>query len=332
MVLSLDPLPGAGETPSVPDDVALIDLGSNAVRCVLARITPGVGYRVLREARTQTRLGGGRSGKLPGPAIRETVASVERFLAGLDGARPPRVLAIATAAVRDAENRERLLGALARRAGVTVRILSPAEEAELGVVAAFQSLPARDGVVIDLGGGSLQLSPVRGGRSTGPASLPLGAVRLTRRFLRSDPPLAREGQALRAEVRQALDAVLPVSRPGDALVGLGGTIRTLARIHREAHAGRERRHGLRLRLADVTTLRERLEALPLRRRRRVPGLKAERADIILAGVLVVEELMRRGGYRVLTVCTLGVRDGVLWREAHPGNASAPTGARQRSVR
>ncbi len=100
------------------------------------------------------------------------------------------------------------------------------------------------------------------------------------------------------------------------MVALGGTVRALAAVHLRARGGRRRgRHGLRLQQSDVTALRERLQGLSPRRRRRVPGLRAERGDIIVAGAVVIEELMGLGGYLTLTVCMRGVRDGVLLREA-----------------
>jgi exopolyphosphatase / guanosine-5'-triphosphate,3'-diphosphate pyrophosphatase len=147
----------------------------------------------------------------------------------------------------------------------------------------------------------------------------LGAVRITRRFLHRDPPTPRELRALRREIRAQLLGALPVARRGDELVGIGGTVRTLARIHLRAHPGPAFRHGLRLRQSDVTAIRERLEALPIRRRRLIPGLKAERADIILAGAMVIEEVMTLGSYLTLIVCTRGVRDGLLLRETFDGN-------------
>jgi exopolyphosphatase/guanosine-5'-triphosphate,3'-diphosphate pyrophosphatase len=102
-------------------------------------------------------------------------------------------------------------------------------------------------------------------------------------------------------------------------VGLGGTVRTLARIHLAAiRSARKSRHGLDLSQGDITAIRARLESLSCTARRRVPGLKAERADVILAGALVIEELMLFGGYFTLTVCTRGVRDGLLLCETLRG--------------
>ncbi|HEU4367237.1 MAG TPA: hypothetical protein VFV05_03295 [Methylomirabilota bacterium] len=300
--------------------VAVVDLGSTAVRFLLARITPDTGYRVVAQERVPTRLGGGAPGTLARGAIDETLRAVRRFFQRHGGReRGPRVLAVATSAVRDARNRERLLAPLRYQHGIEVQVLSAREEARLGAEAALLSLPVRDAVVADLGGASLQLSRVRGGRVLGTDSVPLGAVRATRRFLRHDPPRPRELRALRRAIREELHGALRPAGPDEVVVGLGGTIRTLARVHLRAHPGeRKHRHGLRLQQSDVTAIRERLERVPLRERRRIRGLRAERADIILAGAIVVEELLVFGGYLTLVVCDRGVRDGLLLHETFNG--------------
>src|SRR6267142_1351218 len=208
--------------------VAIVDLGSNAVRFLLAKVKPDKGYRVLVEERVRTRLGDGALGTLPRAAIDDTLRAVHRFFAEhrTDG-RGPRVVAIATSAVRDARNRDRLLAPLRYREGIEVQVLSARDEARLGTEAALRSLDFDDALVADLGGASLQLSRVRGRRVVDALSLPLGAVRTTRRYLRHDPPRPRELRALRQAVREQLVDVLPPARRGDLLVGLGGTVRTL---------------------------------------------------------------------------------------------------------
>jgi exopolyphosphatase/guanosine-5'-triphosphate,3'-diphosphate pyrophosphatase len=304
----------------MPHLLAVVDLGSAAVRLRLARIVPGAGYRVLVEERVATRLGGGAPGMLSRRAISETLRAVRRFFARRSvGGRGPRIVAVATSAVRDARNRARLLAPLRRDDGIEVRILSARDEARLGVSAAVESLAFEDGVVMDLGGSSLQLSRVRGRTVRSVASLPLGTVRTTRRFLRHDPPTPRELQAFRSGIRAAMLGVVPPARRGEIMVGLGGTVRALAGIHLGAHRGeRKRRHGLALHQSDVTAIRERLEGTSPRKRGRIRGLKRERADIILAGAIVIEEAMVFGGYLRLVVCTHGVGDGVLLRETFNG--------------
>jgi len=296
--------------------VAVVELGSAAVRFLLAKVSPDVGYRVLAQERVPTRLGGGPPGTLPGEAIDRTLRAVHRFFKRYSPkGRGPRVVAVATSAVREARNRERLLGPLRREEGIEVQVLSPRDEARLGVDAALESLDFRDGVVADLGGASLQLSRVRARRIVSAATLPLGAVRTTRRFMRHDPPKPRELRALRAEVREQLLGVLPPARRGEVVVGMGGTVRSLASVHLRAHPGeRKHRHGLRLNQSDVAAVRERLESLSAAKRRRIRGLKGERADIILAGAIAIEELMVFGGYMTLVVCARGVRDGLLLHE------------------
>ena len=300
------------------DLVAIVDLGSAAVRFIIARIRPSARYFILVEERVPTRLGSGAPGTLPMRAIARTIRAVHRFFARYSPQRRegPRIVAIATSAVRDARNRERLLDPLRRNEGIEVRILSARDEARLGVAAALESLSFSDALVADLGGASLQLSQVRSGRVVSMASLPLGAVRTTHQFLRHDPPTRQELRGFRDVIRERLRAVLPAAGRGEILVGLGGTMRTLASVHLRATPGeRKHRNGLVLHQSDVTAIRERLEALSARRRRKIRGLKAERADIILAGAMVVEETMIFGGYLRLVICTRGVRDGLLFQEA-----------------
>jgi exopolyphosphatase/guanosine-5'-triphosphate,3'-diphosphate pyrophosphatase len=300
----------------MPELVAVVDLGSTAVRLLLARIVPGAGYRVLVEERVPTRLGGGAPGRLPRRAIDETLRAVHRFFARHSSkSQGPRVVAVATSAVRDAANRERLLGPLRRLEGIEVRVLSARDEARLGVDAALNRLRFKNGIVADLGGSSVQISRVRRRKVVSTASLPLGAVRTTRRFLRHDPPRPHELRAIRREIRSQLQDAVPPAARGEVMVALGGIVRTLASMHLRAHPGeRKHRNGLALWQSDVTAIRERIEGLARRKQRKIRGLKAERADIILAGAILIEEVMVFGGYLTLAVCSSGVRDGVLLRE------------------
>ena len=303
--------------------LAVLDLGSNAVRLILATVTPGVDFRVLRQERVQTRLAGHRRGLLPRAAVEQTLKAVSRFLAEVRQGSSPRVLAVATAAIRDAPNADRLLAALRREEGVKVRILSGLEEARLGAAAVLWQRPLDRGAIVDLGGGSLQVTRVRAGRIARVASVPLGAVRTPLRFLRHDPPRTREIQALRRETRDRLLGVLPRAHAGDVLIGLGGSLRALGRVFlKSVDRNGASPHWLRLRREEIAGLRARLEPLTVRQRRRVRGLKAERADVIVAGAVVIVELMTLGGYEILTVCDEGVRHGLLLQETFRGASSA----------
>lgn len=303
--------------------IALIDLGSNAVRFVLAEITLGAGYRILRKARAQTRLGSGVNGHLSPRAVRDTLQAVRGFLQTLPQGDGLKVLAVATAATREADNRDSLLEPLRREVGIEASILSGPEEARLGALAVLRSFRMVNGLVVDLGGGSLQVGEVRNRLVTYADSFPLGAVRMTERFLHHDPPLPGEIEKLRREIRRHLAGALPVRRRRGEMVGLGGTVRTLAGIHLGLESNQEdSRQGLRLPRPAITAIREKLQELSLGERQRVPGLKPERADIILAGAVVVEEVMIQVASPGLTVCKNGVRDGILLHEAFGSNGAA----------
>jgi exopolyphosphatase/guanosine-5'-triphosphate,3'-diphosphate pyrophosphatase len=139
---------------------------------------------------------------------------------------------------------------------------------------------------------------------------------MTREFIRHDPPKPRELVRLRDAAREQLEQALPRSRPRGSLIVLGGTARALAR--RKLRVGGDRpakRHRATLSLDELVRLRARLSLLSLAERSQLRGMRPERADIVIAGALVLEQLMERSGYRELTVCTASVREAVLWREA-----------------
>src|SRR5215468_3057757 len=281
----------------MPELLALLEFGSNAARFVLASVKPSRSFRVLREDRVQTRLAAGRGRRLPARSVNATVDATRRFLRRADTGRPTRVVAVATGAVRDADNAHRLATAIRSIAGVDIEVLDWKEEAALGAAAAMASLPVREALVVDVGGASVQATRVHHGAVTPLASAPFGAVRASRLF-RHDPPTAREILALRRQVGEAL----------------GDTARALARMHLAARHSSRGVHGLRLERDVVTALCGRLQDLSLRRRRRLPGLRRDRADIIVAGAIVLDELLSLSGLPALTVCERGVRHGLLLRE------------------
>lgn len=292
------------------EDLVLLDFGTTATRLVHARLRYGARYTILRQKRLPIRLASGALGTLSPAAIRAVLERADRFL-GAAGDGRARRLAIATAAVREARNAERLRQALRRR-GISLRVLSAETEGRLSALAALRATRTRTALVADLGGGSLELTRAARGRMKFLASLPLGAVRLTGRFLHHDPPLPAEMAALRADVRRQLGPVLaPVGRA--TVVGVGGTVRALTRMARAGDSASERGPGW-LNGREVSALGSRLARLSLRRRRKLRGLRRDRADIIVAGAVVIEELMTLAGVRRLRIAQHGLRHGLLLEE------------------
>jgi exopolyphosphatase/guanosine-5'-triphosphate,3'-diphosphate pyrophosphatase len=277
--------------------------------------------RVLEEARVRARLASGERGALNPASIDQSLRAATRFLKRAEHnthARSGdlRVLAVATASVRDAPNSADLVDLLPALGVTELRILSGIEEAELGAEAALRTQPLHHGAVIDLGGGSMQWNTVRAGRLKHSLSLPLGAARMTREFIRHDPPQLRELEQLRAWVREQLAQSLPDVRPRGRMIALGGTARALARRHlRLAQDRPSKRRAATLSLNELARLRARLEQLSTAERKRLRGMRAERADIVVAGALVLETLLEQSGYDAFTVCNASVREAVLWREA-----------------
>jgi len=266
--------------------VGVVDLGTNSTRLLVADVDDGHVEEVERRL-TITRLGEGvdeRRKLLPLPIarVRNALSDYRRELERL-GAE--RTLAVGTSAIRDAENGEAFLGEIEWSYGFTTRLLSGDEEGELTRrgVSNGRALDAGT-LVLDVGGGSTEL--IADGFRT---SLDLGCVRLTERFLHADPPAADELEAAAAEVRQALPELAP-----ERAIGVAGTVTTLAALELGGYE-RKRVHGYHISREAVARELERLASLPLGVRRALPGLEPERAPVIVAGVLIVREVLDRYG-------------------------------------
>ncbi|WP_457630407.1 Ppx/GppA phosphatase family protein [Oceanithermus sp.] len=298
----------------------IVDVGSGTARLVVYEYEPRRRYRLVDELREPVRLGEGlaASGRLAPAAVQRALG----FLAAVnDYARATgleSLEAFATSAVRSAENRAELLEP-ARLLGVPLRVLSGEEEAAYGVLAVAGGFTLADAWVMDLGGGSAQVSRMRERRWSEGRAYPLGAVRLTERFLEHDPPKPRELKALRRFVRQELAGAIERLRNDPApLVAMGGTIRNLARaVQRRQRYPLERLHGYRLRTADLAALCQRLEELSSAGRKRVSGLSADRADVIVAGAQVYLTLLEESGREELFISGFGVREGAFFNHFFP---------------
>lgn len=306
--------PQAGDRPA---RLAVLDVGTNSTRLVVAEVEPGGSYRVLDEQREQTRLGEGlyETGRLTDAAIRRSLEAIERMkaVAGGFGIRELRV--VATSAVREAENGREFIGLARERHGVRVEAITAEEEAPLAFRSARRHFQLGDQpvAVVDIGGGSTEVVLARGTVIDRVHSMPLGAVRLTERYVRSDPPTGEEWKALDRFIRDTIDGQLgEPSLPTPVMIGSGGTFTTLAAMsmfEREAPVGPVQ--GYEMTPAEVQRLLGRLRRVSLQDRRRLPGLAPERADIILAGAAVVFRLARYLSTRRILVNDRGIRDGLL---------------------
>ncbi len=293
--------------------VGVIDLGSNTARCVVFETTEGTA-RAVFETKDAPRLGlaPGPEGRLSDEAIARGLASLRRFAGVLEALAPSRVVAVATSAVRDAPNGAEFLKSVERATGISLRVISGAEEARYAYLGVAGAWALADDLVFDLGGGSLQLAEVRGGTLRNSVSLPLGVLRLSQRFFEHDPPKRHETEELRAHVRETLATVVEAFGGSSyRLFGSGGTIRSLARAAIEMREYPVRRvHGYPLYDHDLEALGELLGEMPAAKRRSVPGIGSDRTDTVPAGVVIIEELLRAGRADRVTVAGTGIRDGI----------------------
>jgi exopolyphosphatase/guanosine-5'-triphosphate,3'-diphosphate pyrophosphatase len=226
--------------------------------------------------------------------------------------------AVATSAIRDAENAEGFLARARERSGLAIRVLSQREEARYGYLAAVDSTTLTDGCVVDLGGGSMQLVRVAGRLARDCGSWRLGAVRMTERFLPVNGiPKRRQLDELRRHVARKLEAARWLSDErsgtGARLVGVGGTVRNLAAAAQ--HAAGLPSNGVQGMVIEREALDElvgRLASLPASARAGVPGIKPARSDLILAGAVVLQGVLPAGGFDGLEATEAGLREGIFF--------------------
>ena len=279
--------------------VAAVDLGTNTTRLLVADVEDGRVEDVVRREEI-TRLGESvdrRRILLPTAMARVRNVLVDyRREAELLGAE--RVLAVGTSAVRDADNGEAFLGEVEWSYGFTTRLLSGDEEAGMTLAGVASDGPvAPRTLVVDIGGGSTELVLVGDAGVEATLSTDAGSVRLTERFLPSDPPHGEELAACEAHVRSLLPRLAI-----DRAIGVAGTVATAAKVER---GGALSVHGDRLGRASVGAILERLAGLPLAERERVAGLASARAPVIVAGLVVLHEIL---AYYDLTEVTVSERD------------------------
>ncbi|HEX3737009.1 MAG TPA: Ppx/GppA phosphatase family protein [Solirubrobacterales bacterium] len=275
--------------------VAVVDIGSNSTRLLVADVGGGRVVPVERRS-TVTRLGRGvdLSGRLAAEAIEATCAAIDPYVATLQELGAEEVDAIATSAVRDAANGGAFVAELRERFALSARVLDGEEEARLTYLGATsETSPEVPTLVVDIGGGSTELVVGERGEIEWYVSLQAGVVRHTERHLLSDPPTPVELEALAADLRGLIDAATAGAPRAEAGIAVAGTPTSLAAIELELEPYDPRRvHGHALELPSIQRMLSRLAAAPLAERTEIPGLHADRAPTIVAGVVTLVEVMR----------------------------------------
>lgn len=304
--------------PFIQGRYAALDVGSTSVLLLVADVDDEGRLTPVAEAGRNTRLSERyfRGGLLARPARERTLEAITEFASvarrsGVDG-----IAAVGTSVLREAGNASGFRREVRAACGLPLEVISGAREAELAYQGNLhdRTLPGTDGerVVLDLGGGSTEVVRGLGGLLRERSSYPLGAVRLTEMHLKGDPPGNAALAAADAAIEHALAAVEPLA-PGSLVLVSGGSAVNLARVARAAGMlGPGSPHGTALTHAHVSELVELFQSLPIQFRRRVPGLEPDRADVILAGAMILHQLMARLSAPRVVVSANGVRHGCVY--------------------
>jgi exopolyphosphatase/guanosine-5'-triphosphate,3'-diphosphate pyrophosphatase len=295
--------------------VAVIDMGSNSWRLVVFGYEPGTPWwSLVDEIREAVRIGAGLSKQnvLRPDRVDRALHTAAVFSAFCNATGVDDVVAVATSAIRDASNGSELLEQIHVTTGLEPRVISGGEEARFGWLAIANSTTIEDGFGLDIGGGSIQALRIDGRRLADAESLPLGAVRVSERFLPGERAGSKAMKALRSHVAAELEG-LGWWSGGGRIVGIGGTIRNLA-------AAAMKRltlpdidvQGFQLTSDALEELIRELASRPASKRAQVKGIKYDRADVILGGALVLAAAMDEGGFDSIEVTEAGLREGIFF--------------------
>lgn len=304
------------EQPSLPR-LAAIDIGTNTFRCIVVEVDPQEGFRVLDDEKASVRLGEGlnQTDRIS-PAARdraiEALLRMQQIIAGL-GAE--MVEAVATSAVRKASNREAFLHEIETATGLQINVIDGNAEAELAALSVHHNfaMGQQRFAMADIGGGSIEIIIASGQHNELVTSLELGAVFLSEKFLHGDPPDENELNRLRKYIRKALkEEGLDDGLPVGCLIGSGGTMTNIGSmvmaLRGEQYASIHRYEVLH---SEVIHLLAMLTRKTTKERQNIPGLNPERADIIIAGMVLTDELLRRTRTNLLRINAKGIREGLI---------------------
>lgn len=299
--------------------IAAIDIGTNSLHMIVVRVRPDLSFEVIDREKEMVRLGaGGLDGRALTPeAMHAALQVMSKFRRLAESHRVDEIIAAATSATREAENGGEFLDAITQKTGIHPRVISGTEEARLIHLAAMYgvSIPGDAAVVVDIGGGSVEITRGTGLDVDTGRSFKLGVIRLTERFVKSDPIEPRDERRMlkhiNAEIGEYLDQIAAAGF--DRVIGTSGTILSLGAIvsvQQGRPSGAPQRNR-RVSAKQLHRVRKELLALNLEKRLRVPGLEPRRADLAVAGAVLLDTIVRRLGAPELTLCDLSLREGLV---------------------
>jgi exopolyphosphatase / guanosine-5'-triphosphate,3'-diphosphate pyrophosphatase len=310
--------------------IAAIDIGTNSIHMIVVRVRPDLSFEVVDREKEMVRLGaGGLDGRSLTPtAMTTAMQTLAKFRRLADSHKVDEIVAAATSAIREADNGGDFIADVGRQTGIKIRVISGTEEARLIHMAAVYGvhMGGTPAVVIDIGGGSIEVTLGTASTLTHARSFKLGVIRLTERFVRTDPLSGRDERRLvkyiNKEIGQYLDTI--AERRFDRVIGTSGTILSLGAVALSENSGVVRDEQLRNQRVPakaIHRLRKRLSAIELEARLQLPGLDPRRADIAVAGSILLDSVLKRLGADDITLCDLALREGLVLDYIHRNTAT-----------
>jgi exopolyphosphatase/guanosine-5'-triphosphate,3'-diphosphate pyrophosphatase len=307
--------------------IAAIDIGTNSIHMIVVKVRPDLSFEIIDREKDMVRLGAGGLGgrSLTPTAMAAAFQTLAKFRRLAESHKVDEIVAAATSATREAENGGDFIGEVDRRTGIKIRVISGTEEARLIHLAAGYGVDigGSTGVVIDIGGGSVEVTLGTATHLTLGKSFKVGVIRLTETFVKSDPLSDGDERRIVKFVSKEMGGYLDqiAARGFDRVIGTSGTILSLGALA-SAGAGdsSDELRNRRVSAKSLHKLRKRLTSLSLEGRLAVPGLDPRRADLSVAGSVLLDTIVRRLGAEEFTLCDLALREGLILDYIHRNSA------------
>jgi exopolyphosphatase/guanosine-5'-triphosphate,3'-diphosphate pyrophosphatase len=308
--------------------LAAIDIGTNSIHMIVVKVRPDLSFEVIDREKDMVRLGaGGLDGRSLTPAaMTAAFQTLAKFRRLAETHKVDEIVAAATSATREADNGGDFIADVDRQTGIRIRVISGTEEARLIHLAAGYGVDVggNTAVVVDIGGGSVEVTLGTATQLALGKSFKTGVIRLTERFVKSDPLSERDERRLTKHLSREMGAYLDqvAMRRFDRVIGTSGTILSLGALASSNISG-DRAEELRNRRVSakaIRKLRKRLTSMSIEERLKVPGMDPRRADLSVAGSVLIDSILRRLGAEELTLCDLALREGLVLDYIHRNSA------------
>lgn len=296
--------------------IGIIDIGSNSIRLVIYEVTGQTAYRVIDEAKESARLSEkiGADGALDKKDMMYIIRTLDHFIMLCKANGVTSLRTVATAAIRNASNTAEIIDTVREHTGIDVEILSGEEEARLGFLGMINTMDIEDGLVVDIGGGSTEVSLFLGRTLVNSVSFPFGSVNTTKKYTKGGAVENGDSGRIRSMVLSSLEKQPWIrSRPGLPLIGLGGTIRSVCKLDQRSNKySLPLTHLYQMEGQAVDKLLAKLAPMPIDKRKKVDGMTGNRADIIVPGMIILQTIFEYTGASHYVISGTGLRDGLFF--------------------